>query len=188
MKGNPMRKTLLTLLAALTVAPLVLGQVTTCPDQVYLPLDGYPVVLDVNQISMDRPDPNDPAYALRKPLLLNVIAVPVGTPAVHVGHTCDPDGEEVRIRCGDGTLTMLSRTGQPVGVTPVGGWYAPAEGGAYRWSWTPQQLGVTYHWVEAVDVRPETNNKDVRYTRGTIAVVGVPPNASPPRLCGGLPQ
>ncbi len=149
-------------IATLFVAPLAFGD-ADCPDQPYLSLSGYSVTIDSTRIELGPADPN----GVRKPLLLRVVAVTVGQIATDKILACDPDADPVAVSCQDGVLAA-----------------EPNEPGYYRWSWTPTAIGVTYHWIQAVDERPATN--DAMTVRGTIVVVATPKNR-PPVLCGGQP-
>lgn len=146
------------------MAPLVVGDV--CGPQAYRPLTGYAVQIDANQIAMGPADAN----GLSKRLLLRVLTVPLGAAATDKIGACDPDGDLLAMSCQDGLLTALPP--DPNGMT------------YHRWTWTPTSIGVTYHWIEAKDQRPATN--DSIATRGTIVVVAIPRNR-PPVLCGGQP-
>jgi hypothetical protein len=152
---------LLAAIAAIVAGPLALGQ-TDCLQE-YRPLGGYSVQVDPNQIALGPADPN----GVRRPLLLRVITVTVGMQASDKIRACDPDGDPVVVTCQDGELA--AEPGRPE---------------YYRWSWTPRQVGVSYHWIEASDERPATS--DALTTRGTIVVVTIPRNR-PPVLCGGQP-
>lgn len=153
---------LLAAIAALAVAPLVLGD-ADCPEQAYLGLSGYSVTIDPNQIALGPADTN----GFQKPLLLRILTVTVGQIASDKIRACDPDGDPVVLSCQDGEL--LRDTSQPE---------------YYRWSWSPASVGVSYHWIQATDDRSETG--DSLTTRGTIVVVAIPRNR-PPVLCGGQP-
>lgn len=178
-------KTRLLFLTALTlVTPLVLGQ-TNCPDQVYLPLTGYSVTLDPAQIAYDHERPDDPNYATRKKLLLGLIYAPVGMTVTRVARVCDLDADGLQMRVQDGTLEILDDAGKPKAVTPVDGWYNLDPLGRYRWSYHATGVGITYHWIEARDVRvpaPEPGTTwvdDARTTRGTVVIVARPRNLPP---------
>jgi hypothetical protein len=161
-------------LAVCFLCPILFAQLS-CPDQYYPPLTGYSVELDASQIAYDRQDVNDPNYADRQRLLLRVIVAPIKKAATYEGYACDE--EPVKIHCQDGTLTTMTATGVP--ATLVDGWY-PMATDRYTWRFTPTVIGVTYHWIEASDIRLETD--DARMTRGTVVVVAIPKNAKPPRL------
>lgn len=153
----------LSILAAIgLLAPLILA--ADCPDQQYLPLTVYSIQLDVDQIALGPADAN----GIQRPLLLRPpIVVTLGQAATDKLRACDPDGDPLQVRCQDGTLVA-----------------EPNKPERYRWTWTPTAVGVTYHWIEATDERPQTN--DSITTRGTLVVVCVPRNR-PPSLCGGQP-
>lgn len=149
-------------IATLFVTPLTLGQ-TDCPEQSYLGLSGYSVTIDPDRIELGPADPN----GTRKPLMLRILTVTVGQMASDKIRACDPDGDAVRVTCQDGVLTA-----------------EPDDSQYSRWSWTPNAIGVSYHWIQAIDERSETG--DALTVRGTIVVVAIPRNR-PPVLCGGQP-
>ena len=159
-----------------------------CPAvQEYKVLTGYSVTLDPARISMDRTEPNDPDYALRKPLLLAVYKTPVGKMVTHQGRACEPNSPDpIRVSASNGTLTVLDDAGAAQAVVPVNGKYLLTGSGYYRWTWTPSAIGVTYHWITARDDRTVEGANDERSTTGTIVVVTVGKN-KPPILAGGLP-
>lgn len=152
----------LLLLCLFVVSPLVFS--AECNEQIYKPLTGYSIQLDENEIAMGPPDSN----GVSKRLLIGVVTVPLGRSAVYKLIACDPDGDQLEIRCQDGLITKDDN-----------------EANHYYWTWKPLSIGVTYHWIEAQDVRPLTN--DSLTTRGTIVVIVIPANR-PPVLCGGLSQ
>lgn len=174
------------LLAILVAIPLAFGSSFPCPEQLYPPLTGYGVTLDPARIAYDRNDPNDPNYAHRRQLLLKIIPVATGRPATYLGFACDPDGDSLAIQAQDGTLVALTGAGEAVTQAPLDGYLPLVAGGRYRWTYTPAMVGVTYHNIEVVDVRPGTD--DARSTQGTLVVVAIPRNAHAPSLCGGQPQ
>lgn len=180
-----MKTLLLFTIALLCLVPMTFAQ-TTCPEQAYLPLTGQVVAIDPNLVAYDFNDPNDPNYPIRKQLLLNVIPVVVGKTVSYEGYSCDPDGEPISMSCENGSLSILSMDGNVAQTIPSGQWGNLLSGGRYRWQWTPTTIGVTYHYVEAKDIRPGTN--DSRSIRGTLVVVAIPKNEHAPRLCGGTPS
>ena len=182
------KKLMVLFLLGLCVAPMpvyVLGQSPACPEQTYLPLSGYSFEIDLLQIAQDRYDPTDPDYAVRKPLLLNVTTIAMGRTVKYRGRACDEDGDLVQIMCTDGTLTALDSAGVAGLTVQAGTWLTVDSTGYYQWTWTPTQVGLTYHRIRARDIRPTTD--DSRGTEGSIVIATVPGNEKPPVLCGGLP-
>jgi len=156
MKGFNMKA----LLCLLILSPLVLGQSGTCPEQPYLPLAGYSVPVDANEVAPIYPhDPNSAPLLLRPP-----IHVVLGGTAQADGWACDPDG--------DGMQTEASAGGVAL------------EEGQWHWSWRPTAIGTYYARIALTDVRL---TDDELTAMGTIMVVVVPANR-PPRLgCGSRP-
>lgn len=96
----------LLLLSLAVCGPLLLAQVD-CPQPDYLPLTGYTVAFDPNQIAWDHADdPNDPP---RRRLLREPVRLVLGQTARIEGYACDPDGDAVQLDASGGQVALAAQ-------------------------------------------------------------------------------
>lgn len=149
--------TLLAVMSAMLVAPLLFGASENCPEQVFQDISQCPVALDPNQIAVD------PVTGQR--CCLGWMTAIVGSPWTWDGRYCDPDGDSMTLAADKGTLAVNAD-------------------GTYSVTGTAGMPGLTYITMTLVD---EPSAPQVPFTRkGTFAVIAVPKNR-PPSICGGKP-
>lgn len=140
------------------LAPLLFGQATECPDQVFRDIAESPALLDPNRIAVD------PASDQR--LFLGWRYGIVGKAWIWDANACDPDGDALVLTASKGN--MIRSTGD-----------------AYRVTGIATAVGILYVDVTATDQPGEGRTALTR--KGTFAIVILPANR-PPSLCSGQPR